>query len=184
MGTDPASIDLTVRRKDAIALREAVRKDDFDTIKRLIRDGADINATDISGLTALIHASHSPATFGIMKWLLENGADVNANAGTWTALHAAALDGGRGHVEIVKVLLQHGADPNALTGSGKTASDYLMNEADGFEIRQLLKERQAKLAVEAEEKRQADIIAAIENALNLNSPLTVRKPLKILRRCP
>ena len=47
------------------------------------------------------------------KWLLQNGADVNAQmvGSMWTAGHAAAK---RGNAEILELLLQKGANQDLL----------------------------------------------------------------------
>lgn len=44
----------------------------------------------------------------IARFLVENGADINAVTGNqWTALYAASL---QDHLDIVKLLIEHGAD--------------------------------------------------------------------------
>jgi ankyrin repeat protein len=48
-------------------------------------------------------------------WLLDNGADPNAAAVGYTALHAAVL---RSDLDLVKALLSHGANPNAQITKG------------------------------------------------------------------
>jgi ankyrin repeat protein len=56
---------------------------------------------------------------GVLKLLIERGADVNAKTGFFgTALQAAAS---QGHTEAVKLLLKNGADPN-LTSAGHYGS--------------------------------------------------------------
>ena len=61
------------------------------------------------GLTALVNASAN-GHFEIVKYLLQNGADVNATCKyKETTLKVASK---KGHLEIVKYLVENGADEN------------------------------------------------------------------------
>ena len=77
--------------------------------RALIDAGADINAKDEAGSTALMVASEYGRT-EIVKLLIAAGADVNAkNELGWTALMWASR---HGHTETVKLLIDAGAgDP-------------------------------------------------------------------------
>lgn len=70
------------------------------------------------GYTPLHVASH----FGhvnMVRFLIQNGADVNAiNSHGYTPLHQAAQ---QGHTLIVNLLLEHQASPNVTTNQGQTA---------------------------------------------------------------
>ena len=87
-----------------VALRDA----DIRTARSLLLGGADANAKDSDGMTALMYAALYTSADS-MKMLLDRGADPNAknNAGL-TALMLAA-----GDLEKVKLLLAKGADVNA-----------------------------------------------------------------------
>ena len=86
-------------------LIDAARKGDINRIKKLLDKGADVNAKDKDGETALMAAALRGHT-EIVQFLLNKGADVNAkrNDGT-TALMAAAREG---HTETVRILKQAG----------------------------------------------------------------------------
>jgi ankyrin repeat protein len=76
--------------------------------------------------------------------LLDRGADVNANGGSYsTALQAAAI---RGHDQIVQLLLDRGADVNANGGSYGTALQAAANRGHD-QIVQLLLDRGADVNV-------------------------------------
>lgn len=94
-------------------------------VSLLLDHGAEINAVDHDGWTALMWASWSnlPKTARV---LLERGCPVNAadRQGN-TALTIAAQ---RGNAAIVRVLLENGANANARTKNNQTALD-LANEA-------------------------------------------------------
>lgn len=87
-----------------IDLLEAVIIGDTDSIMRYIHDGADVNQGEI--LTPLMAAADS-GNVGIMKLLLNNGADVGkANRIGLTPLMVAA---GKGNLDAVKELIAVGA---------------------------------------------------------------------------
>ncbi len=83
----------------------------------LIKRGADVNAKEEDGWTALMHTAYEGHTETVTA-LIENGADVNAkdNIGR-TALRVAASEG---HTETVTVLIENGADVNAKDKYGYT----------------------------------------------------------------
>ena len=89
-----------------------------ETVTRLLEKGADMNAIDKYGRTALIMAIQNGHT-EIVTRLLEKGANVNAkNSYGVTALHIASREG---HTDIVAMLLEKGADVNAKSDGGYTA---------------------------------------------------------------
>ena len=82
-----------------------------EVIKTLITAGADVNAKDEEGYTALVYATGSKNPEAV-KILLSAGADVNAKAEEgWTALLDAVYY--NDNLEIVKILIAAGADINA-----------------------------------------------------------------------
>ena len=69
------------------------------------------NQAAIGGLLASPHARPPNDAEELVEFLLEQGADPNADEGGYTALHAAIL---RRTDRSVRALLAHGADPNAM----------------------------------------------------------------------
>lgn len=94
------------------------RDGEVDTLKRLIEAGADVDARDLGGLTALMLTVRNGHT-EIVKVLLEAGADINAQDDSGeTALLKAARGG---QTEVVNILVTVGADVNAKNKNGDTA---------------------------------------------------------------
>jgi ankyrin repeat protein len=95
-------------------LLEAVKAGDASRAAQLIAAGADVNAHDAYGATALMNAAHS-GDLEMVETLLAAGAEVDAKDELgWTALMKACFnaDQNRGFPDIVRRLLAAGADPN------------------------------------------------------------------------
>jgi ankyrin repeat protein len=116
----------------------------LDLAKLLVKYGADVNAVDVDGNTALMNA----ASFGnldIVKFLVEHGANVNAAATVagFTGYTALIYASERGQVNVVKYLIKHGANINAKKKNGDTALSLAVNNGH-TEIARILREAGAK----------------------------------------
>jgi len=80
------------------------------TIKLLIQKGADANAADKKGYTA-VHSAASAGFQHVVAYLIDKGSDPKAQAGDngVTPLHIAAQ---KGHLMVKDVLLEKGVDVN------------------------------------------------------------------------
>src|SRR2546425_1642597 len=91
------------------ALMFAARAGDLASAKLLVAAGANVNDADAWGVSATVMAAHA-GHGDVVDFLLETGADPNAAAAGFSALHIAVM---RRNQKMVSALLDHGADPNA-----------------------------------------------------------------------
>ena len=83
-----------------------------------LRPQVNVNAKNYSGWTAL-HLSADKGHLAVVKWLVAQGADMEAqDKNGRTALHKSAY---RGHLAVVKWLVAQRADLHAKTKDGQTA---------------------------------------------------------------
>ena len=107
----------------------AARYNDGLVMRRLLELGAEVDAVDRSGNTALMYASGAamrwmhvrrrPPSHGKVLTLIEYGADVNVQ--NWLGQTALMIAAETGQVESVKTLIKHGAIVDAPRNSGHTA---------------------------------------------------------------
>ncbi len=108
---------------------DAAMRGDVAAVRALIAEGADVNAAQGDGMTAL-HWAASNRDPGLARALLE--ADANVAAGTrighYTPLHVAAQAGAG---EVVDILLGAGADPERPITAGGGARPLHLAGASG-----------------------------------------------------
>jgi ankyrin repeat protein len=106
------------------ALLFAARAGDLASAKLLVAAGANVNDTDAWGVSATTLAAHSDYR-DVVEFLLEKGADPNAAAAGFSALHDAIMHRDE---QMVKALLDHDADANAplktWTPNRRSAKDF------------------------------------------------------------
>ena len=111
MGVEPQSVpenQRSIPQGGYTALMFAARNGDLASARQLVRGKANVNDTDSWGISATALAAYSGFT-ELVEFLLEQGADPNAAAAGFTALHGAIM---RRDERMVRALLSRGADPN------------------------------------------------------------------------
>lgn len=127
-------------------LVSAVRGGELAEVERLLDGGADVDAAEADGATALHWAVHG-ADREAARRLLEAGADAShANSIGATPLFLASINGDAAMIEL---LLEHGADPNETFRNGETALMFAARTGDVAAIDALVEHGADVDAVEA-----------------------------------
>jgi ankyrin repeat protein len=121
---------------------DAAQADDVAQVRSLLQEGADVNAAQPDGLTAL-HWAALNNNVEIIELLAYAGATMkpHTRVGGYTPLHLAARSG---NTAAVAALLDAGSDANVWTATGVTALHFAA-EADDAEAVRLLSEHGADL---------------------------------------
>jgi hypothetical protein len=135
-----AGINPDARDEEGATVLQAVQAGDMGIIEALLNNGADVNAHDAKGSSALYLAILIGDNESA-RILVRKGADVNAsnNEGE-TPLMIAAL---KGYPDNVKLLLDAGANLNAKDKRGETPLMHAI-ERNHSEVIQMLKDAGAK----------------------------------------
>jgi ankyrin repeat protein len=123
---------------------DAAERGDLEAVRALVHNGADVNAAQADGMTAL-HWAALNRDARMASILLYAGAHPQATTrlGAYTAVHLAAQ---RGFADVLRTLLDAGADPTALTETGVSPL-HLAAESGDEETVELLLDRGASVDV-------------------------------------
>jgi len=107
----------TISAAAPVNLIDAVKAGDAQTVRALLKQRANVNATEADGMTAL-HWAVRANELGTVQLLLRSGA--NAKAANRYGITPLSLAATNGNAAMVETLLKAGADPKAATPDGET----------------------------------------------------------------
>lgn len=138
--TEPQPVTATPSAQATLGLHAVVAKGDYDSARKLIEQGADIEAKDPGTGASVLHYAVMRGNPEILALLMGRGADLNSRTknGT-TPLHTAVL---YNRYEAAELLIKRGADLDAKSASGATPL-ALASAAKRKEIAELLRTRGA-----------------------------------------
>ena len=124
---------------------EVVAMGSFDDVKYYIKRGVSVHEKTPAGMSLLHCAVRFNPDVEVLKYLVEQGADVNAkNNNDMTPLHYAAMPDNSSiekllpfatvspnpSIEKIKYLIEKGANVNAKNDSGMTPLDYVRDNKE------------------------------------------------------
>ena len=147
-----------------VRIAQAARKNDAATVRSLIKEHPDVNASEGDGSTALLWAAYH-SNLEITRLLLAAGADVKVanRLGLTPLLEACRL----GNSAIVEALLNAGADPKAVSPGGETVLMAAASAGDVEPVSILLARGADVNAKEPGEYQTALMFAAIEGHIRV-----------------
>lgn len=147
-------------------LLKYILNNDIENIKNILENDPDqINQPDVSNISLLMYAvsNYTKASYEIIKYLFEKGANVNdKNDAGVTALHYAM--GNIENTNIIRILLYYGADAYAVNNMGDTIEYYakLWQNTEALDIirkhKEDMKTMETFLEISQSKHRLADIL--------------------------
>ncbi len=147
-------------------LIRAVLNNDIETVKLLLANNADVDVKcDDLGTTSLMYSSAKAERINITKFLIKNGANVNAQSSCGETPLMFAAKGGS--ISTVMYLLEHKASVNTKSFTGSTALMYAAGRGNP-EVVKCLIENGADVNIQNEDGCNA-LIYAMKNEYGLHN---------------
>ena len=117
-------------------IADAAQSKETATVRKLIKEGGDVNAAQGDGMTALHYAALN-GDADLAQMLLYAGANVGAKTriGGYTPLHLAAQVG---HANVIAPLVAAGSQVSSLTATGATALMHAAHSGNADAVRILI----------------------------------------------
>ena len=144
---------------------DAAQAKDAATVKRLLKEGVDVNAAQGDGMTAL-HWAAMNGDAELAQMLLYAGANVSARTriGGFTPLHMASQIG---HASVVAPLLAASAPVSAITTTGVTPLMLAAASGSTDAVRMLIENHAAPNAIESANGQTAMMFAAARDRVEV-----------------
>ena len=144
---------------------DAAMRADWAAVRALLEKGADVNAAQGDGMTAL-HWAARQGELETTQMLLHAGANLGATTrlGGYTALLLASQIG---HAAVIGSLLEAGADPDSATSNGATALMLASASGRADAVKVLLEAGADISATEPVRQESALMFAAAANRLDV-----------------
>ena len=125
------------------AVADAAQRGDVETVRSLLQSGADVNASQGDGMTAL-HWAAQGGNAALAEMLVYAGGNVNAGTriGTYTPLHIASR---LGSIGVAEILIDAGADVSAAASNSGARPIHLAAGAGSDAIIKALLEHGADI---------------------------------------
>ena len=165
------AVGIGVAARDA-TVADAARTGDAAAVRELLRKGADVNAAQGDGMTAL-HIAAERGDADLVGILLTAGANARATTrlGAYTPLHLASL---AGHAKVVAALIAAGAPADLPTSTGATPLLLAARSGSTETVTRLIENGANVNAMEATHGQTALMVAAGLNRADVVKALLAR----------
>ena len=158
-----ADINACTADHNCTPLMLAIENGHTNTVNVLIQYGANVALTDDSGFTALHYACIDHGSLEVLRYLFENGADVNACSSVTPLMMAVE----NGHVSAVTFLTERGADVTLTDECGCKALHYACINNSSPEVFSCLLEKGADINACLNDGMTPLMIAAEDSLVNV-----------------
>ena len=158
-----ADINACTADHNCTPLMLAIENGHTNTVNVLIQYGANVALTDDSGFTALHYACIDHGSLEVLRYLFENGADVNACSSVTPLMMAIE----NGHVSAVTFLTERGADVTRTDECGYKALHYACINNSSPEVFSCLLEKGADINACLNDGMTPLMIAAEDSLVNV-----------------